>query len=132
MTHKQAQALAALLTQPTKEKAAQAAGIGLTTLKRYLADPRFQKEYQKAISGLIEDAATAAKQSLDPALSCLREIVTRDGTLIVVISNSSLKYWMLISSFSEWWPPNRPPRPDHPFECPSPRRYGCAGPAVPG
>lgn len=61
MTHKQTQALAALLTQPTKEKAARAAGIGLTTLKRYLADPEFQEEYQKAVADLIEDAATAAK-----------------------------------------------------------------------
>ena len=78
LTHKQIQALAALLTQPTKEKAAQAAGIGVTTLKRYLSDPAFQKEYQKAVSDLIEDAATAAKQSLAPALSCLREIVERE------------------------------------------------------
>ena len=78
LTHKQVQALAALLTQPTKEKAAQAAGIGLTTLKRYLDDPEFQEEYQKAVSDLVEDAATAAKQSLAPALSCLREIVERE------------------------------------------------------
>ena len=59
LTHKQVQALAALLTQPTKEKAAQAAGIGVTTLKRYLDDPEFQEEYQKAVSDLIEDAAHA-------------------------------------------------------------------------
>ena len=39
MTHKQTQALAALLTHPTKSQAAAAAGIGLTTLKRYLDDP---------------------------------------------------------------------------------------------
>lgn len=75
LTHKQTKALAALLTQPTKEKAASAAGIGLTTLKRYLADPEFQAEYQKAVSNMIADAATQAKQSLNPALSCLREIV---------------------------------------------------------
>lgn len=78
MTHKQTQALAALLTYPTKATAAQAAGIGLTTLKRYLADPKFQAEYQKAVSGMIEDAAAQARQSLSPALSCLREIVTSE------------------------------------------------------
>lgn len=78
MTHKQTQALAALLTQPTKEKAAQAAGIGLTTLKRYLSDPQFQAEYQKAVSEMVADAAAQAKQSLSPALSCLREIVTSE------------------------------------------------------
>lgn len=78
MTPKQTRALAALLTCPTKEQAAAAAGIGLTTLKRYLADQSFQEEYKRAVSGLIEEAAITAKQSLDPALSCLREIV-EDG-----------------------------------------------------
>ena len=75
MTAKQAKALSALLNNPTQESAAAAAGIGISTLKRYLADPDFQAEYKKAMSKLIEGAATQAKQSLSPALSCLREIV---------------------------------------------------------
>ena len=100
MTHKQTQALAALLTQPTKEKAAKAAGIGLTTLKRYLADAQFQEEYQKAVSGLVEDAATAAKQSLSPALSCLQEIVTREDVTDankIAASRSLIEYglWLI-------------------------------------
>ena len=103
MTHKQTQALAALLTQPTKEKAARAAGIGLTTLKRYLADPEFQEEYQKAVADLIEDAATAAKQSLNPALSCLREIVTRKDVTDanrIAASRSLIEYGLkLIETF---------------------------------
>ena len=103
MTHKQTQALAALLTQPTKEKAAKAAGIGLTTLKRYLADPEFQEEYQKAVSGLVEDAAAAAKQSLNPALSCLREIVTREDVTDankIAASRSLLEYGLrLVETF---------------------------------
>lgn len=78
MTHKQTQAIAALLTQPTKEKAAKAAGVGLSTLKRYLENDEFQAEYQKAVSALLETAAAQVKQSLSPALSCLREIVTRE------------------------------------------------------
>ena len=78
MTAKQAKALSALLNNPTQERAAAAAGVGISTLKRYLADPDFQAEYQKAMSKLIEGAATQAKQSLSPALSCLREIVN-DG-----------------------------------------------------
>ena len=103
MTHKQTRALAALLTQPTKEKAAKAAGIGLTTLKRYLADPEFQEEYQKAVSGLVEDAAAAAKQSLNPALSCLREIVTREDVTDankIAASRSLIEYGLkLIETF---------------------------------
>lgn len=79
MTARQTKALAALLTQPTKEKAAKAAGIGLTTLKTYLSDPDFLTEYEKALGGLIEDAATQARQVLSPALSCLKEIIADDG-----------------------------------------------------
>ena len=75
MTAKQAKALSALLNNLTQERAAAAADIGISTLKRYLADPDFQAEYQKAMSKLIEGAATQAKQGLSPALSCLREIV---------------------------------------------------------
>ena len=100
MTPKQAKALAALLTQPTKEKAAAAAGIGLTTLKRYRADPEFQAEYQKAVSEMIEDAAALAKQSLNPALSCLREIV-EDGdetaTARIQAARSILEYGLRLT-----------------------------------
>ena len=48
MTPKMQKALAALLTQPTKEKAAAAAGITSKTLRSYLDDPEFQCEYRKA------------------------------------------------------------------------------------
>ncbi|MFR1358734.1 MAG: hypothetical protein ACLSBB_16110 [Ruthenibacterium lactatiformans] len=78
ITQKQQRALAALLTNPTKEAAAKAAGIESRTLRRYLADPDFQAEYQRAVSGMIEDAAAQAKQSLYPALSALRAII-EDG-----------------------------------------------------
>ena len=64
MTAKQAKALSALLNNPTQERAAAAAGIGISTLKRYLSNSDFQAEYQKAMSKLIEGAATQAKQSL--------------------------------------------------------------------
>ena len=51
------------------------AGIGLTTLKRYLDEPEFQTAYQEAVTKLLEEASVQAKQGLNPALSCLREIV---------------------------------------------------------
>ncbi len=57
MTPKKQKALVALLTQPTKEKAAAAAaGITSKTLRGYLDDPEFQAEYKKAFAGLVEDA----------------------------------------------------------------------------
>ena len=50
MTPKKHKALLALLTNPTKERAAEAAGITSKTLRGYLADPEFQAEYKKARS----------------------------------------------------------------------------------
>lgn len=104
MTLKQTKALAALLTQPTKEKAAQAAGIGLTTLKRYLDDPAFKGEYQKAVAGLIEDAASQAKQSLSPALSCLQDIVEDDhetATARIQAARSLLEYGLRLTEIAD-------------------------------
>ena len=63
------------MTQPTQAQAAQEAGIGLTTLKRYLDEPEFQTAYQEAVAKLLEEASVQAKQGLNPALFCLREIV---------------------------------------------------------
>ncbi len=100
MTQKQNRALTALLTHPTKEAAAQAAGIGLTTLKRYLADPEFQAEYQRAVTGVIEDAAAQARQSLSPALSCLREIVAdadETATARIQAARSLLEYGLRLT-----------------------------------
>lgn len=78
LTQKQNRALIALLTQPTREEAAKAAGITSKTLRGYLEDPEFQAAYKTALAELLEDATTQAKQSLNPALTALREI-TEDG-----------------------------------------------------
>lgn len=75
MTSKQNKAITALLTNPTKQEAATAAGISPATLRRYLADEEFQREYRKALAELVNEAATQARQSLSPALRCLRDIV---------------------------------------------------------
>lgn len=100
LTPKQSKALAALLTQPTKEQAARAAGVGLTTLKRYLDDPDFRAAYQQALSELVADATAQAKQSLSPALSCLREIV-EDGeqgaTARISAARSLLEYGLRLT-----------------------------------
>lgn len=73
MTPKKQKALSALLLSPTVAAAAERAGIGYASLRRWLAeDPEFRQAYQDALSGLLEDAAAQAKQSLSPALSTLR------------------------------------------------------------
>ena len=47
-TRKQEQAIAALLTETTIEAAATVCGVSLRTLKRWLADDGFQREYRAA------------------------------------------------------------------------------------
>lgn len=79
MTNKQMKVLAALLAQPTKEKAAQAAGVSTTTLKRYLSDAEFQAAYKAALSDLVADASSQARQGMEPALAALRQIVENKG-----------------------------------------------------
>lgn len=75
MTPTKEKAIAALMTCPTKKEAAQKAGISDRTLRNYLADPDFQTAYQRAFTGIIEDATRQAQQTLSPALSTLREIM---------------------------------------------------------
>ncbi len=79
MTGKKTKLLAAPLTQPTKERAAQAAGISMTTLKRYLSDTEFQAAYKSALSDLVADASAQARQGMEPALAALRQIVENKG-----------------------------------------------------
>jgi len=40
-----------------------------------LDEPEFQAAYQEAVTKLLEEASVQARQGLNPALSCLREIV---------------------------------------------------------
>lgn len=95
MTSKQQKALVALLTQPTKEKAATAAGITSKTLRSYLDDPEFLAEYRKAFSELVEDATRKVQQTLDPAVAVLREVMENDsenGQVRVSAARSVLEY----------------------------------------
>lgn len=75
---KQQKALLALLTSPTRERAAVTAGITSKTLRGYLEIPEFREAYKKAFAGLVEDTTRQAQQALAPALSTPKEIV-EDG-----------------------------------------------------
>lgn len=104
MTPRKEKALAALLTYPTKEKAAEAAGITSKTLRRYLQDPEFQERYKNAFSGLVGDAANTAKQSLFPALECLRRIM-QDGAcnaqVRVYAARTLLEYGLRLTEITD-------------------------------
>ena len=95
MTPKKQKALVALLTQPTKEKAAAAAGITSKTLRSYLDNPEFQAEYRKAFAQLVEGATRQAQRTLDPAIAVLREIMQdggENGQVRVSAARSVLEY----------------------------------------
>lgn len=78
MTPKMQKALLALLSEPTKEKAAATAGITSKTLRKFLDDPEFQKEYRSAFSSMVSDAVRQAQKALSPALATLEEIMKDD------------------------------------------------------
>ena len=100
MNAKKQKALLALLTNPTKEKAAAAAGITSKTLRGYLADPEFQSEYKKAFAGLVEDVTLQTQQALAPAVSTLREITedeTENSPARISAARSILEYGLKLT-----------------------------------
>lgn len=78
MTPRKEKALCAILTHATQAEAAQAAGIGETTLRGYLREPEFQTAYRRAVSDMLESAARQARNTLAPAITRLRSIVEDD------------------------------------------------------
>ena len=104
MTPNKERALQALLTQPNKKAAAEAAGITPRTLTTYLADPEFQREYKKAFGALVHDATRQAQKSLSPALSALRDIVEdeeENANARIAAARSLLEYGLRLTEFSD-------------------------------
>ncbi|MBQ3277490.1 MAG: hypothetical protein IJH47_10675 [Oscillospiraceae bacterium] len=105
MTTNQKRALAALIRSPTIEAAAQDAGVGYSTLRRWIKeDAEFQQAYQEELAGLVADAAAQAKQSLSPALSTLREILedqTLPGAVRVSAARALLDYGLKLTEIAD-------------------------------
>lgn len=104
LSPKQNKAIQALLTQPTKTDAAQAAGISPRTLREYLANPEFQTEYKKACGELVTDATRQAQQSLNPALTALRSIVddpNQNTNARIAAARSLLEYGLRLTEISD-------------------------------
>lgn len=78
MTDRKEKALAALLTYPTQEQAAQAAGIAPRTLRGYLQDEAFANEYERRRQDLVISATAQLQQSLSAAVAALRDVVQSD------------------------------------------------------
>jgi hypothetical protein len=70
-------ALAALLTAPTITEAAKVAGLGESTLRRWLSEPAFQAAYREAREeavrmavGRLQGLLAKATETLDRTMAC--------------------------------------------------------------
>lgn len=94
-TPRKERALQALLTCRTRAEAAEAAGIGESTLRAYLRESEFQARYREAFGALVQDATRQAQQAIAPALSTLREIVEDENAgakARIMAARSTLEY----------------------------------------
>jgi hypothetical protein len=74
-SRKQEQAIAALLSEPSVEAAAAKAGVGVSTLKRWLVEPGFRHLYQHARTGLLERVvATLLRLSTSAVVALARNL----------------------------------------------------------
>ena len=101
MTNRQQKALVALIRAPTIEAAAEKAGVGYSTLRRWMReDTAFKIAYRAAFDELLQDASAQAKQSLSPALKALGEIVEDEGqpaTARISAARSILEYGLKLT-----------------------------------
>ncbi len=75
LTGKQERALHALLTEPTIEEAARAAGIGERTLYRWLNDPPFVAAYREARRQAVQRATGRLQQAANDAVTTLQNVM---------------------------------------------------------
>lgn len=104
MTERKQKALAALITYPTREKAAEAAGITSKTIRQYLQDPEFKEAYEKAFAGLVETATRQAQQSLTPALFTLRSIAqdkSQGASVRIQAARALLEYGLRLTEMTD-------------------------------
>ena len=77
---KQEEAIAALLTQRSTEEAARAAGIGLTTLLRWMKDPDFGTAYRDARRAAFSQSIARLQQATGAAASTLLKVMVDPAT----------------------------------------------------
>jgi DNA-binding MurR/RpiR family transcriptional regulator len=75
LTHKQDQAIIALLSQSSIPDAAQACGLSPVTLHRWLKDTGFQAAYREARRHVVQQAITQVQQATGEAVETLRAVM---------------------------------------------------------
>ena len=76
LPRRQEQALAALLVAPTIRAAADQAGLGEATLRRWLRDPDFAAAYREARYRVVEAAHVSLVSAVEEAVCGLRRNLT--------------------------------------------------------
>jgi hypothetical protein len=71
ITPKVERAIAALVSEPTIAAAAEASGVAVRTLFRWLQDPDFREAYHEARRQIISHAVTRLQQATDEAVEAL-------------------------------------------------------------
>jgi hypothetical protein len=75
LTQKQQKTIQALLENPTARAAAKAAGVGETTLYRWLGEAAFSRAYRAARNQLLEGTLTALQAASSEAVQTLRQVM---------------------------------------------------------
>ena len=78
ITRKQDQAIAALLSQPTMVKAAEAIGVDEVTLWRWMKTDGFRQKYKDAKRQVVEHAITLLQNACSEAVQTLRDVMAND------------------------------------------------------
>ena len=75
LTPAQSRAIEALLSEPTREKAAEKAGISRATLTRWLTEPGFKCAYREARDMLLETTLSALQGAASTAVNTLADVM---------------------------------------------------------
>ena len=65
----------ALITEPTRKKACQAAGISERTLYNYMQDADFMDEYHSVLNGIVTDTTSRMKEAAHKAAEHLISVI---------------------------------------------------------
>ena len=99
MTGKQQKALAALIRAPTRAIAAKEAGVGVSTLRRWMREDDFRAAYKEALAELLEDASAQSKRNLSRALDVLADVMENgeNSQVRITAARSTLEYALKLS-----------------------------------
>ena len=80
LSRKKNQAIAALLELPTIRAAAEAVGVGESTLYRWLGNDSFREAYAAARAEVVRHAVANLQRSTSEAVEALREVLNDSET----------------------------------------------------